>query len=392
MIIQFVKRAAALLCCLGSMGYGYCCTSAIVGAKASASGRPLLWKHRDTSHTDNVVEYIPAKEGEHSYVALFNAKDTLREEAWIGFNDVGFAVMNTASYNIKDDNVPQSKMDREGFLMTVALRSCTSVDDFERLLVSLPRPMGVEANFGVIDVFGNGAFFETNNDSFIRFDLEDAPGGVLIRTNYSHSGRPGEGYGYIREANAEHLLKPFIDSASVTPELLTENISRNFYHDVSGKDALSSTERWIVDEDFIPRYKSTATVVIEGMTPPPPGVFPSSESIIEQYVMWTGLGYPPCAEIMPVWCHPEGVAQDLRGTGPGGTAPLGNLAKERRDSVFSYPQGRGKKKGKNTRYLDSRALINDQHSGYIQILVPENMKIYERIKSRRDNGEIHFNR
>ncbi len=28
------------------------------------------------------------------------------KEAWIGMNDAGFAVMNTASYNIKDDRIP----------------------------------------------------------------------------------------------------------------------------------------------------------------------------------------------------------------------------------------------------------------------------------------------
>ena len=76
------------------------CTSAIIGANATPDGRPLLWKHRDTSTIDNKVEYITSKEGEYNYVALFNADDKRCEQAWIGMNDVGFAVMNTASYNI----------------------------------------------------------------------------------------------------------------------------------------------------------------------------------------------------------------------------------------------------------------------------------------------------
>ena len=57
----------------------------------------MLWKHRDTSNTDNVVEYIEGRDGDFSYVALFNADDRKREQAWMGMNDVGFAVMNTAS-------------------------------------------------------------------------------------------------------------------------------------------------------------------------------------------------------------------------------------------------------------------------------------------------------
>ena len=80
----------------------------------------MLWKHRDTSTIDNMVEYVAPEDGGFGYVALFNANDRKLEQAWMGMNDVGFAVMNTASYNIKDDNVPQKKMDREGYLMTIA--------------------------------------------------------------------------------------------------------------------------------------------------------------------------------------------------------------------------------------------------------------------------------
>ena len=39
------------------------CTSAIVSAEASESGRPLLWKHRDTSTVDNKVEYVGGVDG-----------------------------------------------------------------------------------------------------------------------------------------------------------------------------------------------------------------------------------------------------------------------------------------------------------------------------------------
>ena len=123
------------------------CTSAIVAASANPSGRPLLWKHRDTSAVDNKVEYVAPAGRSFGYVALFNASDKDLREAWMGMNDAGFAVMNTASYNIKDDRVPAKKMDKEGILMTKALQTCRTVDDFARLLDSYPRPMGVEANF-----------------------------------------------------------------------------------------------------------------------------------------------------------------------------------------------------------------------------------------------------
>ena len=89
----------------------------------------------------------------------------------------------------------------------------------------------------------------------------------------------------------------------ISAEYLTETVSRSFYHDVRGEDALKSGERWAVDEDFIPRYKSTATIVIEGIAPVADSGSVTAADIVPQYIMWTGLGYPPCSEIVPVWCH-----------------------------------------------------------------------------------------
>lgn len=359
------------------------CTSAIVSAKANPFGRPMLWKHRDTSATDNKVEYVPSKNGSHAYVALFNADDRRLEQAWTGFNDAGFAIMNTASYNLKDDNVSARKMDREGYLMTVALRTCRTTDDFQRLLETFPRPMGVEANFGVIDASGNGAFFETNNHSFKRYNLADAPDGLLIRTNYSHSGRQGEGYGFIRETNAEDILRPYAAKGEITPELLTETASRSYWHSLKRKDFAdtSANEKWVVDQDFIPRYKSTATIVIEGCQPLENTEEATSSFITSQYIMWTGLGFPPCAEIVPVWCRPDGVDAELRGTGPNGRSPMCDKVKARRADVFPIRKGSGDK------YIDMSKLVNRQGTGYLQILIPQNLEMYDRIRRLRDNPQ-----
>lgn len=374
-----IKRIFTALCCLlASIIQMMACTSAIVGAEANPYGRPLLWKHRDTSTIDNKVEYVEGKNGEHSYVGLFNAADRQLREAWMGMNDAGFAVMNTASYNIKDDKVPQKKMDKEGILMAKALKTCVTVDDFERLLNALPRPMGVEANFGVIDAYGNGAFFETNNHAYVKYDLKDAPDHLLVRTNYSHSGRPNEGYGFVREANACHILQPYAEKSEITPELLTETVSRSFYHDLKKHDYSDGADRWVIDQDFIPRYKSTATIVIEGCPPLKPGEKPSPDLIERQYIMWTGLGYPPCAEITPVWCAPDGVDASLRGTGVNGHSPQGDKVKARRNEVFPLKKGNGDK------YIDMQKLFNDQGTGYVQTLVPQNLEVYRTVRAKRD--------
>lgn len=374
---SIIKRILPLLCCVALQSAdAFSCTSAIISADANPYGRPMLWKHRDTSTIDNKVEYVEGKNGEHSYVALFNADDRDLEQAWTGMNDVGFAVMNTASYNIKDDNVSAGKMDREGYVMTIALKTCRTVDDFARLLDSLPRPMGVEANFGVIDASGDGAYFETNNHSYVRYDLKDAPDGMMVRTNYSHSGRPNEGYGFIREANAEYILAPYAAEQAVTPEVLTEVASRSFYHDMKKRDMAECGERWVIDQDFIPRYKSTATIVIEGCRPVEDVMSVKPFDLSRQYIMWTGIGYPPCAEIVPVWCAPDGVDKELRGIGPDGHSPMGDKVKARRAEVFPHKKGNGDK------YIDMTRLFNEEGTGYVQVLRRQNHEVYEKFSQR----------
>lgn len=373
-----MKQQVAILICLVAAVFitADACTSAIIGAELNPYGRPLLWKHRDTSNIDNKVEYVAPGPDGFGYTGLFNASDRNLKECWTGFNSEGFAIMNTASYNLKDDDVPEKEMDKEGFVMTKALRTCVSVDDFERLLNTLPRPMGVEANFGVIDASGAGAYFETNNHSYIRINLEDAPNHMLVRTNYSHCGRPGEGYGFIREANALHLISPKAEAHDVTPEFLTETVSRSFFHDLKGEDmAAGLDDGWIVDQDFIPRFKSCATIVIEGVSPDDkhsghPG---------EDYVMWTGLGYPPCADIYPVTLGSDGVDADLRGILPNGHSKASDRSKNRRDEVFP-------RKGDNgDRYIRLSALRNKNGSGFLQTLPDNNLSIYRKFRQKKNS-------
>ncbi len=371
LILTVCLLTAALIPAVG-------CTSAIIGAEANPYGRPILWKHRDTSAIDNKVEYVATRPGEHSYVALFNAADKKLQEAWMGMNDAGFAIMNTASYNLKDDKVSNKQMDKEGFVMTKALKNCITVDDFEELLKKLPRPMGVEANFGVIDAYGNGAYFETNNHSFTRFDLKDAENHILVRTNYSKSGRPNEGFGFVREANACHLLAPYAEKGEVTPEILTETLSRSFWHDMKQRDYSEGPDRWVIDQDFIPRFKSTATIAIEGCKPISPEAKPSKEMVEKEYIMWTGLGYPPCSEIMAVRCTPDGVDKSLQGTLPNGHSVLGDEVKARRAKVFPITKGNGDK------YIDMTQLFNEEGTGYVQTLVPRNLETYRKERAVRD--------
>ena len=346
------------------------CTSAIISGKKTQSGRPLLWKHRDTGCLDNRVELIKAHDDCYEFVAIFDATDPCDTAAWTGFNEKGFAIMNTASYNLNKDNVPESEMDREGVVMKLALEHCVTVDDFERLLQVMPRPMGVEANFGVIDAQGNGAYFETGNYTYKKYDLADAPDGVLTRTNYSYSGRTDEGYGYIREANEKYLIAPVVAAGTFTPMLFTELISRMFYHSVLDKDFTNSGEEWIVDQDFIPRRISTASIVIEGVSPGEPA---------ELTTMWIALGYPPCAETFAARVGVAGgVPEELKGAGENHHSPQCDKVRERQAQVFSIERGNGK------HYIHLSKLYNAEGTGYCQQLIGKNFEMYRQEYEKRD--------
>lgn len=57
--------------------------------------------------------------------------------------------------------------------MKLALQTCRSLKDFEHLLNTIPKPSGLDANFGVIDAFGGAAFYETGNYRFVKYDAKD---------------------------------------------------------------------------------------------------------------------------------------------------------------------------------------------------------------------------
>ena len=66
------------------------CTTGIISAEKSGTGRPLLWKQRDTDDYYNHMEYFKGEK--YSFTALVNAYDPIREDVWIGANEKGFAI------------------------------------------------------------------------------------------------------------------------------------------------------------------------------------------------------------------------------------------------------------------------------------------------------------
>lgn len=321
---NIVATGIILIAFLWSYSSSSACTSMIISAEKSASGRPLLWKHRDTGADNNFIARVEPTDSTAGYVGLFNAGDSLLAEAWMGMNDRGFAIMNTASYNVPD--LESELEDREAAVMTEALKHCTTVADFEALLERLPKPLGVQTNFGVIDSRGGAAYFETSDRQWVRFDVADAPQGYLIRTNHSLSGKGENGMGYIRYATAEKLAGGH--QGLFKPTDLTEGFSRQFYHSLIDRDMTGDSI--IVDRDFIPRDISTSSLVVEGIAP---------GGNAEDISMWGCLGYPPCgiSDRVTLTDIPAGFMP----TGPGWRSEECDRAMERRKKArpMPYPEG-----------------------------------------------------
>ena len=362
----------------------FACTSAIVTGKVTADGRPLLWKHRDTGEEQNRIEYFSI--GKYRFLALVNSPDK-DAAAWIGTNETGFSIMNTASYNLKDRDDDSKEIDKEGELMFKALSICKNLADFERFLDSLPKPAGVEANFGVIDAEGGAALYEVNNYRYTKLDVNDpaiAPLGYLVVTNYSFTGRFNEGMGYIRHQTASELFARMAPTYGISPIWIAQEVSRSFYHSLLGVDLKKNDNSpnkyngWFIDQDFIPRKSSSASVIIQGV---------KEQENPQMTTMWTMLGYPPASVMIPLWVK-AGEKQPalLMRTENSVNAPLCEWVVALKHKTFSIARGSG------NRYFYWRGMYNEQETGYMQRLRPIEEEIYRyfapKIENWRNTGNI----
>jgi len=316
------------------------CTSAIFTGKATPDGRPLLWKHRDTGELDNRIEFFPVGNGvKYAFLGLVNSP-VQGGEVWTGTNEVGFSIMNTASYNLQSESADIE--DQEGVVMYDALASCKTLKDFEKMLDKKKRPMGVEANFGVIDAEGGAAYYEVNNTGWTKIDVNDpkiAPEGFLVYTNHSYTGRKDDGMGYVRYNTANEILhRAWIQGADFTPQWIFNNLSRSYYNSLLGIDLNKNPELapqgWFVDQDFIPRRSTSASIVIKGVRK---GENP------DLTVMWTVLGYPPCGIAIPLFVAAgNNQPSYMLKSAESDNCLMCDQTLERRARVFPLSRGNGK--------------------------------------------------
>ena len=349
----------------------FSCTTAIISGKATSDGRPLLWKHRDSDDFNNKMVFI--KGAKYDYIGLVNSDDS-HCQVWGGTNSAGFSIVNSASYNLKPKDDRTEKKDQEGIVMRIALENCATLEDFKRLLDTLPKPLGVETNFGVIDTTGGAAYFETDNFKYTVYDVNNpkiAPDGYLIRTNYSFSGRENEGAGYNRYITANALIKEALKSKKLTSEFFLTKATLSLRQELTKTDLTlefkkleGSPNRIYPLRDYIVRYYSSSTLVVQGVK--------KGESA-SRVTTWIKLGFQPASISIPLWVSAGEVIPSILSAPEKQNSKLCNFSLFLKKDCFPYIKW---KEGDS--YVSLEKLGNKNNDGFLQLNVQFDKEVIAR--------------
>lgn len=309
------------------------CTVAVISGKASTDGRPFLWKNRDASAVDNKMIYL--KGPKYAFIGLVNAKDIEGTSVWAGINSEGFAIINSASSDLADDEKGGAE---NGRFMRLALGECATATDFETLLERTKGAREVAANFGIIDAQGNACFYETGKTDFIKFDANDrrvAPFGYILRTNYAFTAAEKfKGGGYIRFERVSHLFEKALAENRLDLNFILQEAARDVVNEKLHSYPLSqplpedpAEPLYINTNDTINRNSTVSVTVFHGA---------ASRDKAHLATMWVILGQPISSVAVPLWACAHQVPAPLSGPT---TAPLNDLAKAIASYLYSDRRG-----------------------------------------------------
>lgn len=295
-----ISVIASVLLFFGLRFRSQACTLIVASGRATASGRPLMWKNRDTSQLLNKLMYFKGEK--YNFIGLVDSDDESGKEVWAGLNDRGLAIMNSQADDLA---VRERKYDGSGngAFMKLALGLCATVDDFEKLLQKEKGKWDLAANFGVIDAQGRACFFETSSEYYNRFDADDkkaAPFGYIVRTNFSYTSPDYlQGGGFIRFERMSHLAEAARAEGRLGVQFILQEAARDLNHEKLHSFPLNrplpddpSKPLYVNTNDTINRNSTAAAVVFEGA--------PSPERS-DLATMWVILGQPVTMVAIPVW-------------------------------------------------------------------------------------------
>ncbi len=340
------------------------CTVAVVSGKATRDGRPLMWKNRDISGLDNKMIYY--KGDKYGFIGLIDARDKSVEKVWAGINTEGFAIMNSASSDLSEE---QTGMRNNGRFMKRALSECANALDFENLLNRTNGNRKVAANFGIIDAEGNACIYETSNSTFQKFDAKDpkvAPQGYIVRTNYAFtSSVKNSGGGYIRFERASRLFQAASAEERLDHKFILQQAARDLVNEKLNSFPLtdpkihdSSSPVCINTNDTINRNSTASVALFHGVSNP-------KEAHLA--TMWILLGQPVCSVAVPLWANAASIPKVLSGPE---TAPLNDFSKAL--ASYLYPD----KRGHMSQYLSISRLIHYGGEGVLSRLSKIENKVF----------------
>lgn len=370
---------------LGGAAHSNACTSIIVSGKVTPDGRPYIFKNRDTHDLDNLAIQIQGPR--YRFIGIVATKDTLYKSVWSGHNEVGFAIANTAAYNLNGKPEPGKPRpqgdDNDGTLMRKALGTCRTLGDFEHLLDSIKAqgPIPSNSNFAVLDAEGGVAYYETGNKGYVKYDANDplvAPYGFIVRTNHGMSGERSLDQGVERYL----AISDYATRAAFANDLGFENIirkvTRNLKHGLTQIDLHDfqpqddSQPVYFPFRDFIPRYLTASAQLIQGVK--------ENESPLLT-TAWTIVGSPLTTVAIPLWITTDGKLPNVvTHQKPGQQAPLVTASFELKRQLFPIERGNGQD------YINLARLINRSGTGIIQQIEPIETEIFYRSGAIRQSN------
>lgn len=281
------------------------CTSIVVSGRASADGRPFIFKNCDAKNYEVCVT-IDGGKGCYKFLALVSSKTIKHNRVTCGFNEAGFAIINTNTHNQNGDKQDHAENNR---LMYRALKICTTINDFEHMLDTLPRPMHLNTCYGVMDGKGAVAIIEAHNLGYVKYDANDstiAPTGWIVRTNYALSGDLNNIVGKKRY------------------DTMCEFANTNAKDGrIDYRDIIYEATRY----GSIPTRVTADAKLIQGVK--------NDENPLGT-IAWTACGSPLVIPVIPLWITPDGFLPRMVKAAPGcKPSPLASMSIAKRKRLSS---------------------------------------------------------
>lgn len=318
-------RIIIIALCMVVQPVGKACTIVAVSGRVTEDGRPLLLKNRDSSSVKTIIKIF--RENNHAYLIQCTVGDN---GPLSGYNDRGFAIINSHSYNM-----PNSSSGWNSYIMQLAIERCTTIDEFEHLLDSLPKPIPVCSNYGVIDALGHAAIFETSAYTFARYDADSVDCGYLVRTNFSFS----------QDTTGVYLLSPnslpryeiasnYLEDVFETNEYIAKEhlygLSRclvnRYGEDLRDFAPYDEYDTLLVDfRNYVPRFSTTSAMIIQGVLP---------DESPQLAVAWTMLGPPLVSVTIPYVITPRNILPQKAQPGYNGSSWFAYYGQNLKNSCF----------------------------------------------------------